>query len=162
MSNGRIHVTLNPELVRQILDLLDVIEGQLPFLQSLPPSEKKRLVKARAGTQEVLEGIADLQRAAGMPPGEDDPMLADLSVHRGLTQIGDRVSALAQRIDDTRFLAGSEGWNLGLVRYGMLRQLERSNPTLKTRLDRLQRLIARNAGRTAPGVDEPEAPETAE
>jgi hypothetical protein len=159
VSNGRIHVNLNPELVRVILELLDAIEQQLPFLQTLPPSEKKRLVKARAGAQEVLEGIADLQRAAGMPPGEDDPMLADLSVHRGLTQIGDRVSALAQRIDDTRFLAGSEGWTQGLVRYGMLRQLERTNPTLKTRLDRLQRLIAKNSGRTTPVEDEPETPE---
>jgi hypothetical protein len=37
-------------------------------------------------------------------------MLADLSVYRGLTQIGGRLSALAQAIEDTRFLASSEGW----------------------------------------------------
>lgn len=158
MSNGRIHVTLSPEVVSLILELLVTIEGQLPFLQHLMPLEKKRLVKPRAGTQEVLQGIAELQRDAGIPPGEDDPMLADLTVYRGLTQIGDRISALAQRIDDTRFLAGSEGWTQSLIRYGMLRKLERSNPTLKTRLDRLQRLIARGSGRTAPVEDEPEAP----
>ena len=87
-------------------------------------------------------------------------MLADMSVHGGLTQIGDRLSVLARRIEDTKFLAGSEGWTQGLIRYGMLRQLERSNPGLKSRLDRLQRLIAGNAGRTSPG-DEPE-PEPAE
>jgi hypothetical protein len=162
MSNGRIHVTLSPELVSAVLEQFDVVEAMLSFLQLLTPSEKKRLVKPRPGTQEVLEGIADLQRDAGIPPGEDDPMLADLSVHRGLTLIGDRASALVQRIEDTRFLAGSEGWTQGLIRYGMLRKLERTNPSLKTRLDRLQRLIARNAGRRTPGEDGPESPETAE
>lgn len=60
------------------------------------------------------------------------------------------------------FLAGSEGWNVGPVRYGMLRQLERTNPTLETRLDRLQRLIAHDSGRTTPVEDEPEAPEPTE
>ncbi len=162
MSNGRIHLTLNPELVSAVLVQFDVLDAMLSFLQLLTPSEKKRLVKPRPGTQEVLEGIADLQRDAGIPPGEDDPMLADLSVYRGLTQIGDRASALVQRIEDTRFLAGSEGWTQALIRYGMLRKLERSNPTLKGRLDRLQRLIARNAGRTNRGESEPEAPDAAE
>lgn len=161
MSNGRIHVTLNPEIVSAVLEQFSLVEQLLSFLQLVTPAEKKRLVKPRPGTQEVLEGIADLQREAGIPPGEDDPMLADLTVYRGLTQIRDRASVLVQRIEDTRFLAGSEGWSQALIRYGMLRKLERSNPTLKSRLDRLQRLIARNAGRTGEGEGEPEAPESA-
>jgi hypothetical protein len=162
MSHGRIHVTLSPEIVSAVLEQFDIVERLLSFLQVVTPAEKKRLLKPRPGTQEVLEGIADLQREAGIPPSEDDPMLADLSVHRGLTQIHDRASTLVQRIEDTRFLAGSEGWSQALIRYGMLRKLERSNPTLKSRLDRLQRLIARNAGRTGPGESQPEAPESAE
>ena len=159
MSQGRIHVTLNPEAVSAALEYLGLLEGVLPFLQLLHPAEKKRLVKPRPGAQEVLQGIADLQRDAGIPPGADDPMLADLSVYTGLTQIGDRLSSLAQRINDTCLLAGSEGWNQALIRYGMLRQLQRSNPALKARLDRLQRLIARGAGRTTPVEGEPETPE---
>ena len=157
MSQGRIHVTLSPEMVSAALEYLGLLEGVLPFLLLLQPAEKQRLVKPRPGAQEVLQGIADLQRDAGIPPGEDDPMLADLSVYAGLTQIGDRVSALAQRINDTRFLAGSEGWSQALIRYNILRQLQRANPTLKARLDRLQRLIASQAGRTTPVEDE--APE---
>ena len=158
---NRIHVTLSQEVVDETLALVTQLEELLPFLQFLKPGEKRRLVKPRPGTQEVLEGIADLQVDAGLPLEDDDPMLADLSVYDGLTQIGDRLSVLNRRILDTRFLAGSEGWTQGLIRYGMLRQIERNNPGLKTRLDRLQRLIARNAGRTAPGEEpeEPEAPE---
>lgn len=158
MSQGRIHLTINPELIEIILEQLNAAEGMMTFLQSLTPLEKKRLVKPRPGTQEMLQGIADLQRDAGIPPGEDDPMLADLSVYAGLTEIGDRVSALAQRINDTRLLAGSEGWSQALIRYNILRQLQRINPALKARLDRLQRLIASQAGRTTPVEDE--APET--
>jgi hypothetical protein len=131
------------------------IEERLPFLQFLKASEKRRLVKPRAATQEVLEGIADLQVDAGLPLDDDDPMLADMSVYGGLRQIADRMSVLARRIEDTKFLAGSEGWTQGLIRYGMLRQLERTNPGLKARLDRLQRLIMRTTGRTPP----PETPE---
>jgi hypothetical protein len=44
----------------------------------------------------------------------------------------------------------------------MLRQLERSNPALKTRLDRLQRLIVSHSGRKAPVEGKPEAPEIIE
>jgi hypothetical protein len=159
MSQGRIHLSLSPDIVGAALDQLAMLEGLLSFLQTLTTAEKKRLVKPRPGTQEVLEGIADLQREAGIPLSEDDPMLADLSLYRGLTQILDRIAVLTQRIEDTRFLAGSEGWSQALIRYGMLRKLERSNPTLKARLDRLQKLIARTSSRTAPGEDEPEAPE---
>ncbi len=159
MSQGRIHVILSPEIVSAALDLVSLIEAQLPFLQILQPLEKIRLVKPRLGAQEVFQGIADLQRDAGIPPGPDDPMLADFSVYAGLTQISDRLSTLAQRINDTCLLAGSEGWNQALIRYGMLRQLQRSNPALKSRLDRLQRLIARGAGRATPDEDEPETTE---
>jgi hypothetical protein len=157
---NRIHVTLSQEVVDETLALMGQIEERLSFLQFLKPGEKRRLFAPRAATQEVLESIAALQVDAGLPLDDDDPMLADMSVHDGLTQIGDRLSVLAQRIEDTKFLAGSEGWSEGLIRYGMLRQLERSNPGLKARLDRLQRLIASNAGRRSPG-EEPE-PEPAE
>lgn len=159
MSIGRIHVTVGPEVVGETLERLRQIEESLSFLQHLKPKEKARLVKPRPATQEVLQGIAELQRDAGIPPAEGDPMLADLSVYSALTHIGDRVAVLARRIQDTRFLAGSEAWNQGLIRYGMLRQLQRDNPALKDRLDRLQRLIASQTGRTTPVDDAPEAPE---
>jgi hypothetical protein len=161
MSTGRIHITINPELVAAVLEQLALAEALLTFLQSLTPLEKKRLVKPRASAEAVIEGVASLQREAGLPLAEDDPMLADLSVYRGLTQIRDRLSVFAQRVEDTRFLAGSEGWRLALNRYGMLRKIERTNPTLKTRLDRLQRQIA-GSGRTVPGEEEPEVPEPIE
>jgi hypothetical protein len=159
VSNGRIHFTFSPEAVSEILELLGQIEERLSFLQIMKPSEKARLVKPRPGTPQVVRDIADLQRDAGIPAGEDDPMLADLSVYEGLTQIEDRLSHLVRRIADTRLLAGSEGWSASLIRYGMMRKLERSNPALKPRLDRLQRLIASHTGRSTPVEGEPEAPE---
>jgi hypothetical protein len=161
MSNrGRIDVTMEPAVVDQIMGLIDQIEVLLPFLMLVKPSEKPRLVKPRAGMQEVVETIADLQRESGMVLVQEDPMLADLSVHTGLTTIGDRLSGLTLRIEDTKLVAGSECWSEGLVRYGMLRQLERGNPALKSRLDRVQRLIARRSSRPAPAPieDAPELP----
>ncbi len=87
MSDGRIHVTLDPTIVSACESLAAQMELLLPFLVRLKPAEKNGLVRPHPGAQEVMQTIADLQRSAGMPPGDDDPMLADLSVYAGLTTV---------------------------------------------------------------------------
>lgn len=179
MSNGRVDVDLAPETVASILDVIGQIEEQMPFLLRLDAGEKQRLVKPRAGAVQVMQEIVAVQREAGMPVADNDPMLADLSVYDGLTSIGDRLAQLLRLIEDTRLQAGSEGWNQGLIRYGMLRQLERGQPELKTKLDRIQPLIISRSRRSNSGnngtgegtdevvseveqVEQTAAPETAE
>ena len=161
MSIGRINATLDQSTIDQILAALNAIETMLPFLIRLTADEKTRLVKPRAGAQEVMQTVASLQRDAGLPPDPSDPMLADHSVYAGLTIVSDRMSDLLQRIDDSRLMAGSEGWNESLIRYGMLRQMQRKKPELKAGLDRIRPLITSRSGRSAPAPieDEPEAPE---
>jgi hypothetical protein len=154
MSNGRIHVTLDPTIVSACENLTAQMEQLLPFLLRLKPDEKNALVKPHPGAQEVMQTIADLQRSAGMPPDEDDPMLADLSVYAGLTTVIDCVSDLLKRLEDTRLQAGSEGWSESLIRYGILRQMERRRPELKAGLDRIRPLITSRSNRRAPGRSE--------
>jgi hypothetical protein len=160
MSKGRIDVTLTAEVVSQCVALLAQVDQQLPFLLRLKASEKSRLPKPRAGSYTVMQTIVDLQTEAGIPPAVGDAMLADMSVYNGLTTIKDRLEALARRIEDTHIQAGSEAWNESLIRYGMLRQLERSNPDLKAGLDRIQPLITSRSRRPAPAPveDGPETP----
>lgn len=156
MSNGRIDATLAPTVVEEIMALLAQIQERLPFLLRLSSSEKKHLVKPQAGAQEVIQGIIDLQRKAELVSGDDAAVLADLSVFTGLNTISDAMSDLLRRIDDTKLQAGSEGWNESLIRYGMLRQVERRNPEVKAGLDRLRPLISRRPARPAPTpIDEP-------
>jgi hypothetical protein len=164
MSKGRIDVTLPAADVAECVALLDQVEQRLPFLLRLKPSEKIRLVKPRAGAAEVMQTVVDLQTQAGIPPAPGDAMVADVSVYVGLTTIKDRLEALARRIEDTHMQAGSEAWNESLIRYGMLRQLERSKPELKTGLDRIRPLITSRSNRRspAPGADAPQAPEPIE
>jgi hypothetical protein len=123
----------------------------LPFLIRLQPAEKSRLVRPHPGAQEVMRTIAELERDAGIPRDGDDPMLADLGVYTGLTTLIDSVSNLLGHLEDTRLQAGSEGWNESLIRYGMLRQMERRHPGLKAALDRIQPLITGRTTRRAPG-----------
>ncbi len=159
MSEGRIDVTLDPTVVEAIMAMLAQINEMLPFLLRLTASEKKRLAKPQAGAQEVIQTIIDLQRKAGLVNGDDAAVLADLSVFTGLTTISDTMSDLLRRINDTKLQAGSEGWNESLIRYGMLRQVERRNPEVKAGLDRLRPLISRRPARPAPGpIDEPTLP----
>jgi hypothetical protein len=161
MSTGRINVTLDQPTIDQIMTVLGAIDALLPILIRLTADEKTRLVKPRAGAQEVMQTIVNLQREAGMPPDANDPMIADLSVYAGLTAVSDRMTDLLQRIDDTRLLAGSEGWNESLIRYGMLRQVQRKKPELKAGLDRIRPLITSRSNRPAPAPieDEPGIPE---
>lgn len=157
MSQGRINVTLDPVVVDEIMAYIAQIGVRLPFLMRLSASEKKHLVKPQAGAQEVIQSIIDLQHKAELVSGDDAALLADLSVFAGLTKISDSMSDLLQRIDDTKLLAGSEGWNESLIRYGMLRQVERRNPEVKAGLDRLRPLISRRPVRPAPGpIDAPD------
>ena len=159
MSQGRIDVTLDPGVVDEIMVSLAQINARLPFLLRLSASEKKRLVKPQAGAQEVIQTIIDLQRKAGLINGDDAALLADASVFAGLTKISDAMSDLLARINDTKLQAGSEGWNESLIRYGMLRQVERRNPEVKAGLDRLRPLISRRPARPAPApIDAPDAP----
>lgn len=160
MSEGRIDVVLDPAVVSECMELLAQLEERMPFLVRLQPAEKNALVKPHPGAEEVMQTIAQLQREVGMAPPGRDPMLADLSVYTGLTTIGDRFSSIGRRIDDTRMLAGSEGWNEGLIRYAMLRQLQRNRPELKTALDRIQPLITGRSSRKArgPADDVPQDP----
>lgn len=156
MSNGRIHVTLDPTIVSACVGLAAQMEQLLPFLMRLKPDEKGRLVKPHPGAQEVMQTITDLQRSTGMAPDDDDPMLADLSVYAGLTTVIDCVSDLLKRLEDTRLQAGSEGWSESLIRYAMLRQMERRRPELKAPLDRIQPLITSRSNRRAPGpIEDP-------
>jgi hypothetical protein len=160
MSNGRIHVTLDPTIVDACVSLAAQMDQLLPFLMRLKPDEKNGLVKPHPGAQEVMQTITDLQHSAGIPPGDDDPMLADLSVYTGLTTVIDCVSDLLQRLEDTRLQAGSEGWSESLIRYGILRQMERRRPELKAPLDRIRPLITSRSNRRAPGHtgDTPQEP----
>jgi hypothetical protein len=161
MSRGRIDITLTTEAVDQCLSLLDQLEQQLPFLQLLNKSDRIRLVKPRAGAAEVMKTVTEVQIQAGMPPAANDPMVADMSVYVGLTTIGDRLASLTRRLEDTRMLAGSEAWSESLIRYGVLRQLQRSKPELKAGLDRIRPLITSRSNRPAPAPVE-DAPETPE
>ena len=142
MNRGRVDVTLEPETVAEVISLVEQIEQRLPFLLRLDTQEKQRLVKPRSATAQVIQEVAEMQREAGIPVADDDAMLADLTVFNGLTSITDRVTELLRLLKDTRLQAGSEGWSEVLIRYGMLRKAERRQPELKTRLDRVQSLIA--------------------
>ena len=155
MSNGRVDVSLAQETVTLVLEAIGQIEEQLPFLLRLELAEKQRLVKPRPGTAQVIKEVVEAQREAGMAVGENDPMLADLSVYSGLTSIGDQLTRLLRMVEDTRLQAGSETWSQGLIRYGMLRQLERGQPALKTRLDRIQPLITSRSRRSNANANEP-------
>jgi hypothetical protein len=64
MSEGRVDVIFEPTVLDRIAALLAQIE-RLPLLLGLSSSEEKRLAKPRAGAQEVIQVILDMQRKAG-------------------------------------------------------------------------------------------------
>lgn len=162
-DNGRIHITLDEATIAEVLALVAQIKAKLPFLIRLASDEKQGMAKARAGSEEVADKVLGLQEEAGMPVAPDDPLVADLSVYRGLTQIGDEISDVQTLIEDTKFLAGSEAWSESLIRYGMLRQKARSKPQLLDKVNRLRPLIApRRARKPAPPETTPETPEDTE
>ena len=145
MSQNLISLTLTPEKLATIADLLTRLEEELADLIELSVEERKNLAKmgdrSEAFCRQALI-VLDQNRQL-LPPGIDvDEAMNDLRTFDALSPISERVNRLGGRIDDTKMAAGSDAMTTSLEGYGVARVLGKG-----AGLDALRETMAVRLGR---------------
>lgn len=120
MNNNRVSATLSKETINQILGAVAAIREQLPFLVDLTVEERKSLPrmgdKSRAFVSKALELAS--QNSDFLPRSFDiDEFRKDVELYDAIYAVRQSLMILAENVDDTYQLAGSEAYSSALVVY---------------------------------------------
>ncbi|GAA4352513.1 hypothetical protein GCM10023185_12290 [Hymenobacter saemangeumensis] len=110
-KGNRISAALPNTAVDKILEALDTIEGQLPFLLTLSPEESRGLRHlgfdgipyAQAGLDAVRASTAFTRRSFDLAEFEKD-----LDLHAQLRRVRARLAPLSQKLEDTFRVVGAD------------------------------------------------------
>jgi hypothetical protein len=120
MPKNLVSATLSPQDRDEILAAIATIKTKLPFLLTLTPEESKSLPrlgdKSRALTAKALE-IA-LQQSDFLPRALDiEEFQQDLALFEALYPITVALTQLAELVNDTTAVAGSEAYGAARIVY---------------------------------------------
>jgi len=120
MPKNLVSATLSPQDRDEILAAIATIKTKLPFLLTLTPEESKSLPrlgdKSRAFTAKALE-IA-LQQSDFLPRALDiEEFKQDLALFEALYPITVALTQLAELVNDTTAVAGSEAYGAARIVY---------------------------------------------
>ncbi|NTW48932.1 MAG: hypothetical protein HGB19_04215 [Chlorobiales bacterium] len=150
MAYANISAALVAADLTAIRTSLDAINAKLPFLITLTPAERKKLVKmgdkSVAFVQQCLQAVKDngALMPAGFPVTEFDK---DVKLSTDLLSIHTQVSQLAEKLDDTLLAVGNEAMNQSLQVYGQVKLAAKRSPGMKTLADQLGARYKANGSR---------------
>ena len=116
---------------------IQAIEAKVEkFTILLTKEERAATTKMRKGGETVVPTIADLTNEHGLllPKISTDGMKADLLLAQRIRPLADRVTALAQRLDDTVLEAQSECWWAATAFYTALVRISAAEAKLQAAL----------------------------
>lgn len=123
MSQNRISATLSLEDRKKIVDSIKAIEQQLQFLVDLTKAEIRRMPKMGSRSKPFVEkGLEVATLHPELLPGYFNvkEMQKDLDLYNTLLPIQISISRLANRLEDTMMLLGSEAFTAALLVYNQL------------------------------------------
>jgi hypothetical protein len=122
MSENRISIELDTELVDQIKGLIDQMEEKLPFLISLTSDERNSFPKlSRENELFVEETIRAAESHKEVLPSYiyTDEMAKDLDLYQQLGRVMVRLNHVHSKVKDTMHIAGAEALATALVTNNM-------------------------------------------
>lgn len=153
MSNPNISVDLQPNVVQQVIQLLQQVIALLPFLINLTPEERKTLFKmGPKGVPFVQLALTVAQQHPGILPANfDTPEFAkDVSLVSGLIPIDVVVSPLREGVSDTVMLAGVEAMRQANIVYDMVKIAAKNDSAMNDLKNQLGERY-KNVGKKNPG-----------
>ncbi|MBK8805510.1 MAG: hypothetical protein IPO21_02210 [Bacteroidales bacterium] len=146
---NKISVTINAETTKVILDAIKTIEDNLPFLINLSVEDRKNLPKMGDKTVAfVTKALEYSKQNKDVVPSFLDvaEFEKDVDVVTNLSRVLVPLHQLAEKIDDTTMLGGSEAYTAALVFYSAVKGAAKAGvPGMKTIYNELQ---ARFPGRS--------------
>jgi hypothetical protein len=150
MAENRVSAVLSSADREAVLAAIQTIHSKLPFLISLTPEQRKGMLKLGPKSVDFVNNALTVsnQNAQLLPPVFDQAeWQKDVELLTGLNAIATALSPLAEKIDDTLMVAGSEAYAAALSAYNYLKAANASGG-LDGLLDDLGQRFARRS-RTA-------------
>ncbi|EDP95695.1 hypothetical protein U8527_06600 [Kordia algicida OT-1] len=146
ISNNRLSITLTEETITEIKTKIEELSTLMPFLIGLTPSERMSLPKiSRSNKLFVDDAITSMENTPEVLPSYLNPLEVkkDYVLYQQLSTLSLLVDELAEKINDTRILAGSEAYASSLMAYRMYKAATDSGiPGVETTYQRLQQRFA--------------------
>ncbi len=126
MQENRVSIKITAAEVQKVIDALKVVSDTLaPYLVALTPDERKALPKMSDGTLPFVQKALDYATSNPqfVPSYIDVPELkVDVDATSSLLQIDRPLEQLAQNLNDTVMLSGSEAYVAALAFYNSVKQ----------------------------------------
>lgn len=147
MNTDLVKGTLSAEQQQTILELIDQIQAQLPFLIDLNAEERRALPKLGNKSQAFVDqGLILANQNSGILPRnfDLDEYQRDVALFRQLHPLVMALGQLQGRLEDTLLAAGSDAYSQTLLVY-QAAKLAGKNGSLEQHLDGLGRRFARKS-----------------
>ena len=154
---NRISVSIDNEVLQQILQKVTDIKGQLPFLLKLTDADRKSLQMMDDGRKPFVEKSLDYaSRNDAVNPGGDllEAAAVDLSLNTSLQTVENELAQLYESVRDTRMLAGAEAYEIARFVYMKAKMAEKMGaPGMKTVVEDLAKLFKQGPSGNTPQTD---------
>ncbi len=152
LTNNRISVTINEQVLAQVKGAFLTINEHLPFLSGLTADERQALPKMNvANKQFVNDALMAINNNQGLFPSylSSVEMTKDYTLYSQLDELVILAQQLCEKMRDTQMLAGSEAYVSALSVYKMVTAAsEAGMPGAETVYDQLAERFARHGGAT--------------
>ena len=149
--------SVSAERALTIMNALQVVQNELPFLIELSPAESKRIVRMEAGRSDfVRKALLLANNNTRLRPQifELDEMQQDLDLCRALDVILATANKLVKQLSDTRDQAGYEAYSAALEVYNLSKRgAAKGMPGAQTAYEELK-LMFEGQGKTAKSASE--------
>ncbi|MEH2070499.1 MAG: hypothetical protein V7K47_20455 [Nostoc sp.] len=140
MAYQNITASLSPQDIQEIKAALHKVQQKLPFLVTLSPEERRKLVKmgdkslafvnnsvtAAQSNREILPATFDVEE-----------LVQDYQLAAALTELLISIQQLSEQVDDTLMAVGSEAMTSSLTVYDYVKTASKKTPGLKTVAEQL-------------------------
>ena len=153
MSPNRISATLAPTDRSSILQAIDTIRTQLPFLIDIEPTERQALPKLGDKSKAFVTKALELatQNQGFLPRDFDvEEMRKDVQLYEDLSAIRQALAKLFELVDDSLVVTGSEAYIAALTIYTYAKNSNVGTAGLDGTIDELGARFARKARSATP------------
>ncbi|MBD2615702.1 hypothetical protein VF14_10495 [Nostoc linckia z18] len=140
MASQNITGSLSAQDIQEIKVALQKIEQKLPFLVTLSPDERRKLVKmGDKSLAFVNNSITAAQSNREILPAtfDVDELVRDYQLATALTELLVSIQQLSEQVDDTLMAVGSEAMTGSLTVYDYVKTASKKTPGLKVVAEQL-------------------------
>ncbi len=125
--------TFTPDEIADVRATIEALRGKLTNLVAISPQQRRTMLKLGKGSIEFVQTIrrvVEEHRDLAPPAVDVARFLEVVSLFETLAEFEGPLVRLAESINDTRMIAGSEAMDTALILYGVLKPVSRTVPGL--------------------------------